>query len=105
MAGTAFCGTDEGLIILDEKNEKKLENKISSLLNKIRIRCLKVDSMDNLWIATTGSGIYKVRVDSSGEYEIKNFSQKTDFLETVLEISVNLRTEELLLPEIMELPF
>ena len=32
--------------------------------------------MDNLWIATTGSGLYKVRVDSSGEYEIKNFSQK-----------------------------
>ena len=74
--GLLFCGTDEGLIILDEENEKKLENKISSLLNKIRIRCLKVDSMDNLWIATTGSGIYKVRVDSSGEYEIKNFSQK-----------------------------
>lgn len=73
--GQLFCGTDEGLVIIDEKKESKVDNEISKLLKNIRIRCIKADSKNNLWIATTGMGLYKISLKSSVEYDIKNFTE------------------------------
>ena len=73
--GLLFCGTDDGLIILDENRGKKVTNEVSDLLAGIRIRCIKEDSADHLWIATTGMGVYQISADSHGGYDIKNFTE------------------------------
>ena len=73
--GMLFCGTDDGLIILDENRGKKVTNEVSDLLAGIRIRCIKADSADHLWIATTGMGVYQISADSHGGYDIKNFTE------------------------------
>ena len=73
--GMLFCGTDDGLIILDENRGKEVTNEISELLAGIRIRCIKEDSADHLWIATTGMGVYQISADSHGGYDIKNFTE------------------------------
>ena len=71
-----FCGTDDGLVIIDEEKSKKLSNRLSELLDGTRVRCLMVDSKDSLWIATAGMGIYRVREYIPGVYDIKNFTEE-----------------------------
>lgn len=56
--GLLFCGTDSGLIVIDDK--KEVSNTLTELLQGVRVRCLKVDSTNALWIATTEKGVYKV---------------------------------------------
>lgn len=73
--GLLFCGTDDGLVVIDEGRRKKVENELSELLANTRIRCLIEDSHHNLWIATTGMGVYKISVSRQGEYIIKNFTE------------------------------
>lgn len=73
--GLLFCGTDQGLVILDQNEKSKVENEISDLLQNIRVRCLMVDSQDALWIATTGMGIYQVSA-ANGTYRIRNFTEE-----------------------------
>ena len=73
--GLLFCGTDDGLIIVDENKNSKVDNEISELLENTRIRYLKSDSKNNLWIATAGMGVYKVSENEQGEYDIKNFTE------------------------------
>lgn len=73
--GLLYCGTDKGLIILDEEKKEKVENEISALLNSVRIRCQMVDSSDNLWIATMGMGIYRVSKKADAKYEIRKYSE------------------------------
>lgn len=70
-----FCGTDDGLIIVDEDNIREVKNDITELLKNVRVRCLKVDSRNNLWIATTGSGIYKVSGNQNHGYNIRNYTE------------------------------
>lgn len=71
-----FCGTDNGLVIVDEEKRTKIENELSKMLANTRVRCLKVDSKDNLWITTTGMGLYKVSVNGRGKYNIRQFTNK-----------------------------
>lgn len=73
--GLLFCGTDDGLMIVDEIREIKVDNEISELLANIRICCIKADSSDNLWIATTGMGVYKISVNGNGAYAIQQFTE------------------------------
>lgn len=73
--GLLFCGTDDGLIIVDENRGEKVDNEISELLLNTEISCIKADSHDNLWIATTGMGVYKISVKSDGGYNIKQFTE------------------------------
>ena len=74
--GRLYCGTDDGLIIIDEIRDRKVDNEISELLRETRIRCIKADRDNNLWIATTGDGIYKISQDNQGKYEIDNFTEE-----------------------------
>ncbi len=55
-----YVGTDTGLDIVDMKNNRELENELTSQLEEVRIRCLKVDSNNNLWICTYGKGLILV---------------------------------------------
>ena len=74
--GLLFCGTDRGLVIIDEQKKTKIENELSRLLADIRIRCLKTDHNDTLWVATMGKGIYKISQKTQNNYEIKQFTGK-----------------------------
>lgn len=70
-----YCGTDDGLVVVDESSGKEVFNEITELLKGVRVRCLKTDRKNNLWIATTGMGVYKIRADVQGVLEIKNFTE------------------------------
>ena len=74
--GMLYCGTDSGLVIVDEEKNIQVTNELSSLLEGIRIRCVKKDDMGNLWIATSGNGIYRVNVTVKGAYKIENLTEK-----------------------------
>ena len=73
--GLLFCGTDQGLVILGEDEKSRVENEISEFLQNTRVRCLTVDSRDQLWIATTGLGICRVSAEN-GKYHIRNFTEE-----------------------------
>lgn len=74
--GLLFCGTDDGLVIVDENKGETVDNEISQLLQNIRIRCLKTDSNDHLWVSTTGMGVYEIYRKDRENYEIKNYTQE-----------------------------
>lgn len=57
-----YIGTDSGLEIIKEKSGKR-ENGLTEALKNIRIRCLMEDSYGNLWICTSGKGIWMVSED------------------------------------------
>lgn len=61
--GCLYFGTDSGLDVVDEDNMVQKDNAIAKELEEVRIRCLKVDSRNHLWIATSGKGIWEVRKD------------------------------------------
>ena len=63
--GLLYCGTDEGLDIADLKEKKSIENELTELLEGIRIRCIRRDRDNNLWICTYGQGLMKVAPDGS----------------------------------------
>ena len=67
-------GTDSGLIVIDDK--KEVSNTLTELLQGVRVRCLKVDSTNALWIATTEKGVYKVTAKNHGGYHIKSFTEE-----------------------------
>lgn len=55
-----YIGTDDGLVIVNNKYKKQLEDELTEELQGVRIRNLMVDSADNLWISTSGKGIYEI---------------------------------------------
>lgn len=66
-----FLGKDNGLEIFGEKN-KELYDKLLNLFAGKRIRCLKVDSKNNLWVCTAGNGFFQISTDRT----IKNYNDK-----------------------------
>lgn len=60
--GTMYVGTDSGLETLSD-GKSVLESRLVSELSGIRIRCLMEDSSNDLWICTSGKGIWKVSPD------------------------------------------
>ncbi len=49
--GDLYIGTDTGLQLVDGNNNKK-SNYLTELLDGIRIRCIKADSQNRLWLCT-----------------------------------------------------
>ncbi|WP_051437809.1 HD domain-containing phosphohydrolase [Eubacterium xylanophilum] len=86
--GRLYIGTDEGLELLD-KNYNKVENKLTRQLKNIRIRAIKTDSANNLWICTYGDqGLVKYN-EKKGTY--KNITVKDGLssvkLRTIIELN------------------
>lgn len=71
--GDFYCGTDSGLVIIDEKNRVTKSNDLTEMLNGARIRCIKTDSQNRLWICTY-SDYGLVRYEADGT--IKTFTEK-----------------------------
>ena len=73
--GYLYVGTDNGLDVIDPQTDKELVNELTNTLNDVRIRCLRVDSKDRLWICTYGKGLFCVA--PNGEYQV--FDGTADF--------------------------
>lgn len=66
-----YIGCDDGVIIIDEKTHKKVEEKYLEQFENVRIRNINVDSKNNIWVSTYGSdGL--VCVNPEGESTIYN---------------------------------
>lgn len=53
-SGRLYCATDSGLIVLSKDGEKTVKNKLTARLEGVRVRCLMVDSKNQLWVCTYG---------------------------------------------------
>lgn len=74
--GKLYSGTDVGLDIIDEKNGKTIENSLTRKLKNNRVRCLKIDKNNHLWISTS-EGIGLVEVYPDGTIRIYGPTQGT----------------------------
>ncbi len=70
-----LCGTDNGLVIINESDNTAVENELTDIFAGTRIRCVKEDSKGNLWIATVGSGICRIDADIQDGYKMKMFTE------------------------------
>ena len=62
--GYLYIGHDEGIQILDINNYTLVQDANFDLLDGIRIRALYADNKNNLWVATTGEGLWCLQDDS-----------------------------------------
>lgn len=79
-------GTDNGLYRLDENGVPKDGDELTEALAGTRIRCVRVDSRDHLWICTFGMGVWEVT--AGGECYVYDSSSGAlgDKFRTVLEM-------------------
>jgi energy-coupling factor transport system substrate-specific component len=86
--GYLYSGTDQGLDILDLENNQVIYNELTERLQADRVRCLKVDSQNQLWICTSnGEGLLKV--DEQNQVTVYNTENGTigNSFRSILEMS------------------
>lgn len=84
--GMLYVGTDDGLDIIDTKRKCAVTNDLTERLKDIRIRCVKVDSQNHLWICTYGKGLLEIVNGKEYEYNTQN-GTFGDRARVVLELS------------------
>ncbi len=52
--GLLYVATDTGLVAVDEKNNRQIENAMTKRLDDVRVRSLMADKAGNLWASTYG---------------------------------------------------
>ncbi len=52
--GKLYCGTDQGLEVIDLMTYETVENELTERIGEIRVRCLLVDSENRLWVCCYG---------------------------------------------------
>lgn len=82
-----YVGTDNGLDVVELESDKQVENDLTKMLSDIRIRCLKVDSEDNLWICTYGKGLFCVTKDGEINTFDSNDNKFGDWVRVAIELS------------------
>ncbi len=58
-----YIGTDGGLIIIDTETGAHIENELTKTLEEARVRCIKNDTKNNLWICSYGCGLIEIKPD------------------------------------------
>jgi signal transduction histidine kinase/DNA-binding NarL/FixJ family response regulator len=64
--GNLYVGSNQGLSILGKDNHL-IDNELTAYIGGARVRCLKVDNNDNLWISTFEKGLGLVCYSKDGE--------------------------------------
>ena len=64
--GDLYVGSNQGLYILGKDNHL-IDNELTGYIGGARVRCLKVDDNDNLWISTFEKGLGLVCYSKDGE--------------------------------------
>lgn len=67
-----YIGTDTGLDIIQCDTYQSVENELTSQLEGVRIRCMKKDSNNHLWICTYGSGLWETDGETTTHYNSEN---------------------------------
>ena len=70
-----YLGTDVGLTILDSNTYEQIENDLTDFLSGVRIRCIKNDTDNNLWLCTQGDNglvFYDTSLNEIKCYNAKN---------------------------------
>lgn len=84
--GKLYLGTDNGLIILDNRSYRRISNELTDMLDGIRIRCIKYDSKGNMWFCTHGDyGLVMYKPDKSILCFNESNGLKANRIRTVLE--------------------
>ena len=82
-----LVGTDTGLVRMDESGKTHVDDALTDALAGVRIRSVRVDTRDHLWICTYGKGV--LEVTKSGD--IYNYDSSTgalgDRFRTMIEAS------------------
>lgn len=60
-----YVGTDHGLCIIRPDGTAEKEEPLMDLFAGVRVRCLRTDQNNHLWVATSGRGVYELT--TSGE--------------------------------------
>lgn len=82
-----YIGTDSGLVVLDGEYQQ-VEDELTALLEKIRIRCIKSDSRGNLWFCTFSErGLVCRRADGSIASYQEADGLNSNRVRTMLELS------------------
>lgn len=87
-----YIGTDNGLYVSKDENtntEGRCITPVIDALNGVRIRCIKEDSKGNLWICTSGAGVYKLTIDGGVKKYDKSNGLNGERYRTVTELSDN----------------
>ena len=58
--GYFYFGADSGLRIVDENEHTRIQNDLTKQLEGVRIRCIRKDTDNNLWLCTYGHGLIEV---------------------------------------------
>lgn len=85
--GILYFGTDNGLDAVDAKGNAVQENALVDALHNIRIRCMRVDSKNHLWICTSGMGLLEVKANGKMVTYDSSSGALGDRFRTCLELS------------------
>ncbi len=82
-----YVGTDIGLDIIDVQKNRQIKDDLTDMLTEVRIRCLTVDSKNNLWISTYGKGL--LCVSENGDVNTYDSTDNTfgDWARVAIELS------------------
>ena len=84
-----YCGTDSGLFILDASGHP-VTNELTETISGNRVRCIKKDGSDRLWIATYSGGLGLILSDGNSvikNYTVDNAGATSDRFRCMLEMS------------------
>lgn len=60
-----YIGTDSGLDVIGSDGKGITDSPLAEELEGVRIRCLKVDSLQHLWICTSDRGVWEIFPDGN----------------------------------------
>lgn len=85
--GDLYIGTDTGLLVVDSGYRKKT-TPLTELLEGVRIRCIKTDSQDRLWLCTySEKGLICYSGDEDCTYYNTHTGLKSDRVRAMTELS------------------
>lgn len=86
--GDLYIGTDTGLLVVDSETYKKKDNYLTGLLDGVRIRCIKNDSKNRLWLCTySENGLICWEGGESCTYYNTRAGLKSDRVRAMTELS------------------
>ncbi|MCR5401096.1 MAG: HD domain-containing protein [Treponema sp.] len=63
--GNLYFATDDGLMAIDSKTNKPLQNALTERFSGIRVRCLTICKDSSMWISSKSRGMTHVKTDGS----------------------------------------
>lgn len=85
--GGLYFGTDSGLEASDAALTAAVENDLTDALAGVRIRCLMADSGGDMWVCTSGRGVWRARPDGSVTVYDSASGALGDWFRSALELS------------------